>query len=203
MPREFVVRNQRDRLAAATIAMVAEHGYHDTTVTGIVEAAGVSTRTFYVYFSSKEQCFLETFDLIVDHLTGEMTAAVETADVGWPQGVQTRLVTMLRALADNPDLIQFCFFSLGTEGPVVTRHRRWMEELLALLVADVPDSEIAGPPSSTAEQAAAGGLSALLLREARSGDGQSLVDLAPALTELVLAPYVGRERAAWAASLSL
>ena len=68
LPRDFVVQNQRDRLAAGIIAAVSEFGYHETTITQIAAAAGVSRRTFYSYFNSKEECFFETFDQIVAHL---------------------------------------------------------------------------------------------------------------------------------------
>ena len=35
LPRDFVVQNQRDRLAAGIIAAVSEFGYHETTITQI------------------------------------------------------------------------------------------------------------------------------------------------------------------------
>jgi AcrR family transcriptional regulator len=200
LPREFVVRNQRDRIAAGIIATVAEHGYHEATVTRIVEAAGVSSRTFYTYFSTKEECYLDTFELIVDHLAGEMSAAVEAADARWPQTVEVRLRAMLNALADNPDLVLFSFVSLGSEGRPVDRHRRWMEEMLALLIAEMPADASAENPSPAAQQAVVGGISALLLREVRNGHGSDLAALAPSLVELVLTPYLGREAAARAIS---
>ncbi len=52
LPRDFVAQNQRDRLAAGTIAAVAERGYNETTIGDIAAAAGVSRRTFYVYFGT-------------------------------------------------------------------------------------------------------------------------------------------------------
>ncbi len=200
LPREFVVRNQRDRIAAGIIATVAELGYHEVTVTRIVEAAGVSSRTFYTYFSTKDECYLDAFDLIADHLAAEMNAAAAAAEVEWPHTVEVRLLAMLEALADNPDLVLFCFVSLGTEGPAVTRHRLWMEQMLSLLIAEMPASTGAAELSPAAEQSVVGGLSALLLREVRSGRGKDLAALVPSLVELVLAPYVGREAAARAAS---
>jgi AcrR family transcriptional regulator len=68
LPREFVTQNQRDRLAAGTIAVVAERGLNEATITQICAAAGVSRRTFYSYFSSKEECFFAAYDTIAEHL---------------------------------------------------------------------------------------------------------------------------------------
>jgi hypothetical protein len=51
LPREFVVENQRQRIAAGMIEVVVERGYLATTVTQVVAAAGVSRRTFYNYYA--------------------------------------------------------------------------------------------------------------------------------------------------------
>ncbi|MFE1198548.1 TetR family transcriptional regulator [Streptomyces olivaceoviridis] len=64
---------RRDRKKAATrrallqtaARMFAEHGYQDTTVKGIAAAAGVTERTFFRYFPSKEDLiFTEILDLV-------------------------------------------------------------------------------------------------------------------------------------------
>ena len=54
LPRDFVAQNQRDRLTAGTIAAICEHGYHETTISQIAAAAGVSRRTFYDHFINKQ-----------------------------------------------------------------------------------------------------------------------------------------------------
>ena len=79
LPREFVTQNQRDRLAAGTIAVVAERGFNAATITQICAAAGVSRRTFYAYFSSKEECFFAAYDTIAEHLRVATDAATAAA----------------------------------------------------------------------------------------------------------------------------
>jgi AcrR family transcriptional regulator len=56
LPREFVVQNQRERIATALVDTVAERGYNATTVAHITKAASVSRRTFYEHFADKEAC---------------------------------------------------------------------------------------------------------------------------------------------------
>ena len=52
-------RETRRRLVAAAQEMWAEHGFDDTTVSDICDAAGVAKGTFYFYFPHKEDLLLE------------------------------------------------------------------------------------------------------------------------------------------------
>jgi AcrR family transcriptional regulator len=198
LPREFVSRNQRDRLAAGIIASVAEHGYHDTTISQIAAAAGVSRRTFYGYFSSKEECFLATFGLIEEHMIGAMTEAA-AAQKAWPARVRAQLKAMLESFQENPNLVRFALIAPpAAGGEFVERYRSFLERLVAV-VGDGRPASRSRQPSEAAEFAMAGGLAALLVSRVNAGQGDHLVDLLPELVELVLTPYIGRERAVAAA----
>ena len=48
-------------------------GYADTTLRELVALAGVSKSTFYEHFESKQDCFLATFDDIVDEIVAGST----------------------------------------------------------------------------------------------------------------------------------
>ena len=48
----------RDCLISVALALCAESTYAATTVEAIAEAAGVSTRTFFHYFPTKQDVFL-------------------------------------------------------------------------------------------------------------------------------------------------
>jgi len=55
-------------LRVAALRLFAEHGFHETTVEAISAAAGVSKRTFFLHFSSKDEVLLghvaEQLDLL-------------------------------------------------------------------------------------------------------------------------------------------
>ena len=54
----------RAQLNSAAIYLFAEKGYDDTSVEDVAEAAGISVRTLFRYFTSKEDIvFARTFDL--------------------------------------------------------------------------------------------------------------------------------------------
>jgi AcrR family transcriptional regulator len=61
----------RDRLYRAALALFAEHGFLETTVEDITEAADVGKGTFFNYFPTKEHILAE--------FGGQRTAAVERA----------------------------------------------------------------------------------------------------------------------------
>ncbi|GAC1615936.1 MAG: hypothetical protein NVS9B1_25670 [Candidatus Dormibacteraceae bacterium] len=50
---------RRRRLLAAALSILAERGYHDTSVDQIVGRARTSKSTFYEFFESKEDCLRE------------------------------------------------------------------------------------------------------------------------------------------------
>jgi AcrR family transcriptional regulator len=194
LSREFVTRNQLDRLAAGMIATVAKQGYHETTISQIAAAAGVSRRTFYSYFDSKEACFLDAFSLIEDHLVEVMDEAAES-ERGWPAKVRAQLAAMLEELAANPDLVRFALIAPpAAGGNFLERYRAFLERLIGV-VADKRPSR-SRKPNEGAELAMAGGLAALIVTKVNAGEGERLAELLPELVELVLTPYVGHARAA-------
>ncbi len=193
LPREFVIKNQRDRIAAGMIQAIAGRGYHDTTVTDIAAAAGLSRRTFYGFYKSKEDCFAATYEQVADFLFAAMAEAGE-AERGWPARVRAQLETMLEIFAANPDLVRFALIAPPEAGgEIAAAYRDLLQRLLAMLVAERPKS--ARRPSEGAEHGLVGGLAALVVDQVRAGEGEELPVLLPDLVELVLTPYLGRERA--------
>lgn len=56
--RERKKTEQRHALQRAALRLAAEHGYDHLTVEAIAEACDISTRTFFNYFSSKDEALL-------------------------------------------------------------------------------------------------------------------------------------------------
>jgi len=76
-----VAAHQLARIYDAMIEIVAEDGYRSLKIRDVVSRAEVSTRAFYEHFSSKEDCFLQTYKLISRRATRRIIAAqAEEAD---------------------------------------------------------------------------------------------------------------------------
>lgn len=199
LSREFVTQNQRERLVAGSIAAVAERGFRDTTVTEISAAAGVSRRTFYAYFQTKEECFLATFDLLEEHLFAAIDGAAAARE-SWIEQVRSRIAALLALLDENPDLVRFAVVAPpAAGGTLLERNRRLLERLVAALSAGAPTARGYSDPSEVEREAMAGSIAAVLAAKVEAGD-ERLPAAGPELVELVLAPFIGRKRAATAAA---
>ncbi len=194
MPREFVVQNQRDRLTAGMIAVVAEYGYHEATVTRISAAAGVSRRTFYTYFASKEACFFATYDVIAEHMLAAANEAA-AAERGWPLRVRAAIGAVLAVFASNPDLARFTLIEPPRAGEKIAERLRSAGER-ALQELAVGQPKRLRVPSPDVQRALLAGMAAIAARRVEAGEGERLLDLQPELVELFLTPFLGHEKAA-------
>ena len=55
------MEDKKEKLLVAAKALFSEQGFKATNVSQITKAAGMATGTFYLYFTSKEQIFMEIF----------------------------------------------------------------------------------------------------------------------------------------------
>jgi len=203
LSRVFVAENQRERLLNGVVDAVAEHGWNVTTIASITAAAKISRRTFYEYFEGKQDCFLAAYAMIETHVLDAMLAA-PGADEPWPDRVRPRLAALLDVLARDPAVAR-CFLvePLAAGGEVAARYREAMQLLAATLRPEPPPSQL---NMEVRDQALIGGIATLIVRRLNDvpvergpyghrSTGTSLRSLLPDLTELALAPYVGRAEA--------
>jgi AcrR family transcriptional regulator len=64
----------RDELAEAALRLLAFQGFEETTIDQIAAAAGVSRRTFFRYFQSKEDVIVESLSEIGEELRAALDA---------------------------------------------------------------------------------------------------------------------------------
>ncbi len=192
LPRAFIAENQRERLLNGVVDAVAEHGYGATTIARITAAAKISRRTFYEYFEGKEGCFLAAYEMIEAHVLDEMLAAPGSSEP-WPDRVRARVAALLDVLARDTAVAR-CFLiePLAAGGEVAARYREAMQLVAATLRPEPPPS---GLDMEVRDQALIGGIATLIVRRLNTGAAARLPELLPDLTELALAPYVGREEA--------
>lgn len=194
LDRDFVTRNQRDRLTAGIIAVVAERGYGQATIAEICNAAGVSRRTFYSYFSDKEDCYLDALARFLDHLSGALAEAAANAD-DWPSALRARVAALLSVFSANPDLVRFGWIApLRAGHALLPVYHRNVEQILDLLDEGRP-SEVARSPSPLVQRAVTGGLMATIALRVETEEPPRLEELLPDLVEFFLAQYLGREEA--------
>src|SRR5512133_2005251 len=102
LPREFVLRSQRDRMLDAMAQACAAKGYGGATVAAVIAGAGVSRRTFYEHFRDREDCFLAAYDAILAQFLDEVTTAYRQPELHWPQRVRAAIGALLAFLVAEP-----------------------------------------------------------------------------------------------------
>jgi AcrR family transcriptional regulator len=198
LPRAFVVQNQRDRITAGMIAAVVERGYTETAVARVVAAGRISRRTFYDNYADKAEAYFDVYSQVTDFLREAMAEARDSERGGWAAGVRAQLAALLACFDANRDLALFCLARPPQAGAeVAATYRSFLEQLGEVLGEGRPRR--ARRPTPAAWYGLLGGLAALVVAAARSGDADSFVVLLPELVELVPTPYLGRGAAALAA----
>jgi AcrR family transcriptional regulator len=120
----MVADSQRGRLLFAMVEVVAEKGYAATTVADVVEHAGVSRRTFYEQYPSKEACFLAAYDTGIEILLGRLRdAQAALGDIDWRARVRSDLETHLDLLAAQPSFARALHLEILGAGPAALERR--------------------------------------------------------------------------------
>jgi AcrR family transcriptional regulator len=198
LPREFVSRNQRERLIAGLAEAVAENGYAGTTIAHITRHAAVSRRTFYEHFNSKDECFVAAYDTVMTELRQRVDDAFNQEEE-WPQAVRAGIAALLEFLAAEPHLARLSMVEALVAGPVVIeRYDAAIQSLVPYFEAGRegrPAAVLAGL-SPTTEEALVGGMVSLISRRVFADRAEELESLLPDLVEFTLTPYLGSAEAA-------
>jgi AcrR family transcriptional regulator len=192
LPRAYVAGSQRERLREAMVRVAAEKGYAATTITEVVEAAGVSSATFYELFDDKESCFLEAFGAVMDVVVAHVSAAYAAADgEPWPRRVEAALRAMVELLSAEADIARLAMVEGTAAGESA---RRIYGQALARFAPLLEEGRgYAGQdrlPPDTARFAIGAGTS-MIFDEIRAGRGAELERILPELVFAVLMPYLG------------
>jgi AcrR family transcriptional regulator len=196
LSRSYVERNQRERMLDAVADVVSFKGYVAMSVEDIVSAAGVSRRTFYDQFESKETAFLEAFDQVGGELLARVGAAYEQS-AGFPEGVIACLREFLEFNATEPRYADMCIVEVLAAGTEAIQRRNRVMKALAQLVQRGAETMRNGlrPPELTAETVI-GGIYEVVYSRVLAGLASELPQLLPDLAYSMMLPYLGNQAAA-------
>jgi AcrR family transcriptional regulator len=135
--RERKKQQTRQTIHEAAMRLFAERGYDATTIADIAAAADVSPRTFFSYFSAKEEVVFQKFDMAIEEFGRALRERPEgTTALEAMRGWIARDAHKYTPSAENVRLERV----LRREAPAVAacelRHRQEYERRLAEAVAD-------------------------------------------------------------------
>jgi AcrR family transcriptional regulator len=205
LPVDVVAEHQRERLLAATIAVVAKRGYRSTTVDHIVKKARVGYVAFYELFTGKEDCFAAAFERIVADLRAEWEERV-APQAPWAEQICIGLQIMVEAIAADPARARVGLVEAQTAGP--EGYRRYEDALEAAQPKLREGRELrrSGETLTGSSEEATVGSIAWIFRQ-RLVNGEGVSELLGQAIQIALSPYLGdgaaRKRAlAFTAALS-
>jgi AcrR family transcriptional regulator len=145
------------------IELSAERGYEQVTIRGITRLAGVSTRTFYKHFANTEECFLDTYEALMQ--SGRRRAYAAQAGIeDWEEAIRASLRALLEDFAADPPAARLALveaFALGSS--IQARMRDEIEGFEQLLI----DSFAGAPPGVAPPREVVHGIAAGVMRVAR------------------------------------
>ncbi|HEU5105103.1 MAG TPA: TetR/AcrR family transcriptional regulator [Solirubrobacterales bacterium] len=191
-----MTESQRNRIHQAMIEVVSQRGYPETRVVDVIGVAGVSRKTFYELFDSKEDCFLAAYDVLLENLLGEATEAFESkAGAPWAERVCVAMEALLEHLARHPDEARFAIVEVLAAGPkALARRDSALRQFTGFLESGRSETTVELPGITSI--AIAGGINELVYSEILHGAVGRLPSRLPDLMFWITLPFLGAEGAA-------
>jgi AcrR family transcriptional regulator len=189
----FAAHDPEQRILRAFAAAVVANGYGATTLSDIAAAGSISLSTFYEHFADKA----DAMDAALDSSGAQMLAAVlprAARASDWPGAMRVALGASCGFLAAEPAFARLRAIEVYAAGraAIARRDEAGMRLFEALLDPDVTDAPEVEP---IALEAIVGAIYGSFYDTIRAEGTDALPALAPLLTYLALAPFLGAEEA--------
>jgi AcrR family transcriptional regulator len=182
-----------ERILRALAAVVSEKGYHETTVSDIVERAKTSTRTFYETFDTKEDAMVAALDSGSQRMLAEAMPAFRRSP-DWQNAIQATQEAMFTFGVQEPEYARLGAVEIFGAGTRALEQREKVTEMMELLLQhgyEVVNPEV---PEITPE-AIGGALYALFYDHVRQKGAKRLPEIVPPVVWVTLVPFLGAEEA--------
>ncbi len=179
LPPEEVARNQRERLFAALVAVVAEKGFEGTRVEDLLELSGVSRSAFYAHFGDKEECLLAALHAFVGPTVGAIFGE------GGPPPDERRahqaFEAFIQLIVEQAAAARMCLVEIYAAGPraveEIDRTTDGVQGFLSATLDQVPGRE--GMPPEIVRAMVGGIRKVIHSRLYRHEEEEELVELVP------------------------
>ncbi|MCU0925298.1 MAG: TetR/AcrR family transcriptional regulator [Hydrogenophaga sp.] len=188
-------KEHRGRLLQALGMVAADKGFAATTIADIVRQAGMSKRTFYEHFNSKEACFLALYRAVSASALRTLRDALKP-DRSWHSELETALNAYFAHLSTGPRLLRTLFVEVHQLGEPGAAVRREVMQQLADFVRQVVhkpglDGASGRVLSPTMAMAAVGGINELVLQAIETRQDLDLTRLTAAASAVIRALALG------------
>jgi AcrR family transcriptional regulator len=197
LPRQFIVKSQRERIVDATAAIVAERGLAALTIPEIARRANVSNQTFYDIYSSKHEAFLGAQKVGMHQALRIAVEAYEAQGEDWPRAVDAGVRALLEYLASEPAHAHLTLVDTFAACPDAIEIRNaGMSGFASYLGPGYALAGAGGEVPAIAAEAVAGGIWQVLHHYIENDSLGGLTGTGPQLTYFALTPFLGPAQAA-------
>ncbi|HSZ14000.1 MAG TPA: TetR/AcrR family transcriptional regulator [Solirubrobacteraceae bacterium] len=197
LPRQFIVKSQRERIVDATAAIVAEKGLAALTIPEIARRANVSHQTFYAIYDSKHDAFLGTQKVGMHQALAVAVEAYQAEPENWPRAARACLRALLDYLASEPahahlsvvDTFAACPEAIEIRGAALQAFATYFKPAYELVRGRVEVPAIAA-------DAITGGIWQVMHHYVENDCIADLPGATAQLTYFALTPFLGPEQAA-------
>jgi AcrR family transcriptional regulator len=130
----------RQRLLDGLAESIAEDGYRDTTVAGIVRRARTSRRTFYEHFADKESCFVALLTENNAAVIDRISSAVDPK-ASWEHQVRQAIETWIDCAEATPAITLSWIRAVPALGAAARALQRESMEAFITMVQTLCDTE--------------------------------------------------------------
>jgi AcrR family transcriptional regulator len=127
------------------VEVVGERGYAETNVREVIERAGVSRKTFYELFATRDDCLYAVYDEAAQCLRGVVQHAYANG-VTAQERIDAALNVMLEWVGDEPDLARVCMLEVPCSGIAgqrrLTATLSWLSSVMADVLGDLDVPEV-------------------------------------------------------------
>lgn len=185
----------RQRIAAATIALVGSHGYAATSIEMICERARTRRSHFDRCFAGKEDCFLSIHDEVSAEFCDRVISAYAGAS-SWHDRVWAAGWAAMRFFQEDPVRARFLVVEVnGAGNGAQSRRDRILQQMADILDGGREELEEPGSVSRCTAEIVAGAIYGTVLGRIEAGWIDRGEDFLPELVYMAVMPYLGSRAA--------
>ncbi len=102
-------QERKNQIIDAAIKCFAKRGYHSTSISHIIDEAGVARGTFYLYFKSKHEIFQSILDEFIEHVGSQIQTIEISGNVPPATQMKKNVERVVDAVLQKPEVGQILF----------------------------------------------------------------------------------------------
>jgi AcrR family transcriptional regulator len=195
MPPAEQSTDERDRLRAAFVDVVAERGYRATHVQTLLDRTGLDYAAFRRHYASLEAVFAELWEEAEEELV-ERTSTAFFSGSSWREGMRAAAWKLCRWTQSNPRRARLMFVELAFAGEALRARRdQTFTAYAALIHRGREERPEAADVLFARAEATMGAIWNRLASSVRAGEFDALPYQVPQMMFMTVMPYLGAEAA--------